>query len=128
MIALVCAPTCWPQHSAAPLLPRGALRPPPPFARGRGGRPLPAGLDLAYDGEAYSTHAEEPAKAPKAWAAVQHYTRGIGKEFTEERKKSSLLAGQPRWQGLHSLLTPPWIYVFLAFLYYLANGGYSAEQ
>ena len=121
LFLLALTPTSWP-HSTAPRFP--AQLPPPHFARGAG-RPLPPGLEFAYGKEAYTTHADIPPEKPKAWGAVRHHTRGIGEEFTEERQKSSLISGQPRWSGLHSLLTPPWVYVFLAFLYYLANGGYS---
>ena len=136
MLALLWAPTSWPESAGpalapvprlAPRLAHGsALVPPPRLAHG--GRPLPPGLEVSYDQEMpYSTHANIDPIDPKAWDAVRKYTRGQDKEFEEERKKSGLLTGQPRWSGLHSLLTPPWIYVFLAFLYYLGNGGYSAE-
>ena len=86
-------------------------------AGGRGGRPL-APSDLP---EGYSRMvADFKEKLPTGDGVILRETIGRHKprkgNAAEEAEGPKPIMGQPWWGGLHSFLSPPWIYVTLALL------------
>ena len=51
---------------------------------------------------------------PEGWEAVVQESLGQGRY--RKYVKPGSVPGTPRWTGLQSLLTPPWIYVLFAFM------------
>ena len=86
-------------------------------AVGRGGRPLaPSGLPEGYS----RMVADFKEKLPTGDGVILRETIGRHKprkgNAAEEAEGPKPIMGQPWWGGLHSFLSPPWIYVTLALL------------
>ena len=107
-----------PSHRHRPLFPGGA-RPAAPMLPSLPSLPLQPEEHAIhkYASKAYMQEDEGYDKwgpPPEGWEAVVQESLGQGRYRKYVQPGS--VPGSPRWTGLQSLLTPPWIYVLLALL------------